>query len=85
MGPYNDDDIGNINNTNWDKLGCAIAIWLPPLASNEIFYLTSNMLLLLQLKGLFTGLAHEDPHKNIIIFVDVCSPFTFKGITQEEI
>ncbi|KAK4727091.1 hypothetical protein R3W88_032008 [Solanum pinnatisectum] len=37
------------------------------------------------MKGLFKGLAHEDPYDHIRNFVDVCGPFLFKNITQEAV
>ena len=37
------------------------------------------------MKGFFGGCAHEDPHDYIQNFLDVCSSFKFKNISQESI
>ncbi|WMV41397.1 hypothetical protein MTR67_034782 [Solanum verrucosum] len=36
-------------------------------------------------EGLFSGLAHEDPHKHLRNIVGVCGPFSFKNISQESV
>lgn len=71
------DDVGNINNFNWCNvkdilLGYVGSIRWPPSVGNLVFHVSSTMLQLLQIKGLFDGLPYEYYHDHIRNFVDIC-------------
>lgn len=65
--------------------GQAGAICLPQTAGNTIFNVTITMLHLFQMKRLYGGQYHEDPHNHLKISLILCGPFTFPNITQESV
>lgn len=85
------DGIGNLSNVNNQnindptQMGGIRSILLNPAEGNIVFHIRSTMLHLFQLKGLFGGLAHKNPHEHIRNFVDACGLFSFRNISQESV
>ncbi|KAK4729759.1 hypothetical protein R3W88_022747 [Solanum pinnatisectum] len=50
-----------------------------------MFEVTSTTLHLLQMRGIYGGLDQNNPYEHVRNFTEVCSPFTFKNVSQESI
>ncbi|PHT50567.1 hypothetical protein CQW23_10314 [Capsicum baccatum] len=74
VAPFDDDD------DDLDGAGATWAIIPPPLAPGAKFNITSNMIQLLQLKGLFGGLVGDDPNMHLINFISTCKAFDNIGV-----
>ncbi|PHT58325.1 hypothetical protein CQW23_00688 [Capsicum baccatum] len=80
MQPTFDDDDDDL-----DGAGATRVIIPPPLAPGAKFNITSTMIQLLQLKGLFGGLAGDDPNMHLINFISTCKSFDNPGVGQNAI
>ncbi|PHT53113.1 hypothetical protein CQW23_07575 [Capsicum baccatum] len=72
--PFDDDD------DDLDGAGATGVIIPPPLAPGSKFNITITMIQLLQLKGLFGGLAGDDPNMHLINFISICKSFDNPGV-----
>ncbi|PHT37690.1 hypothetical protein CQW23_21263 [Capsicum baccatum] len=77
--PFEDDD------DDLDGAGATGAIIPPPLAPEAKCNITSTMIQLLQLKGLFGGLTGDDPNMHLINFISICKSFDNPGVGQNAI
>lgn len=59
-------------------MGGISAIQLPPDEGNPVFHIICTMFQLFKLKGLFSGLDHENPQEHLWNFIDVSRPFSLK-------
>ncbi|PHT37289.1 hypothetical protein CQW23_24989 [Capsicum baccatum] len=72
--PFDDDD------DDMDGSGATGAIIPPPLAPEAMFNIIITMIQLLQLKGLFGGLAGDDPNMHLINFITTCKSSNNPGV-----
>ncbi|WMV13545.1 hypothetical protein MTR67_006937 [Solanum verrucosum] len=77
---YNMDDF---NDMHVNIVQTTRAIQIPPITGRDRFHVTRTLLELLQQRGMFGGLAYEDPHENLKNFMEICGPFVFKNILKE--
>ncbi|PHT31520.1 hypothetical protein CQW23_27857 [Capsicum baccatum] len=77
--PFDDDD------DDLDGAGATGAIIPPPLLPGAKFNITSTMIQLLQLEGLFGGLASDNPNMHQINFISKCKSFDNPGVGQNAI
>lgn len=68
-----------------DREGATRAIVPPPLAPGAKFNITSTMIQLLHLKGLFGRLPGDDPNMYLVKFVTIYKSFDNSGVGQNAI
>ncbi|KAL9148479.1 hypothetical protein ABFS82_12G043800 [Erythranthe guttata] len=62
--------------------GFQSSIQQPPIEANN-FEIRAGLLTMLQNNGLFSGLAHEDPHLHLVNFLETCDSHKMNGVTPE--
>uniref|UniRef100_M1DUG7 Uncharacterized protein n=1 Tax=Solanum tuberosum TaxID=4113 RepID=M1DUG7_SOLTU len=55
------DNMGDLNDMLINVIQMMGAIWIPPTTRRIVFHITGTIIQLFQMKGIFGGLAHEDP------------------------
>jgi len=79
-------DIDDLNRVpNPIQMGGIGAICFLATEGKAIFHVTYATLHLLQMKGVYGGLAHVDPHEHMRNFTDVCSPFLLENVSKESV
>lgn len=68
-----------------DGAGATGAIIPLPLAPRAKFNITSTMIQLLHLKGLFGGLVGDNPNMYLVNFITICKSFDNLGVGQNTI
>lgn len=80
------DDIDDVNSVyNPSHAGETGAVCIPQAEGNAVFEVTSTTLHLLQILGLYGGLAHEDLHELVKSFTEVYSQLSLKNVSQDSI
>lgn len=77
-GPFNDKK--ELHDMRYAK-----AICITPNQENRVFHVSSIMLHMLQMNGLFEGQAHEDSNFHLMNFMEVCASFDIAHISQKSI
>lgn len=67
---FNDD-----TNVDLDRVGAARTIVIPPLALGMMFNITSMMIQMLNLMGLFGRLCGDDPNMHLVNFKNIYKSF----------
>ncbi|KAF3674437.1 hypothetical protein FXO37_06399 [Capsicum annuum] len=75
----------NNNKDGMGGMGATGAIIPQPLAPRDKFNITSTMIQLLHIKGLFGGLLGDDPNMYLVNFVTICKSFDNLGVGQNAI
>ncbi|XP_049373329.1 uncharacterized protein LOC125838305 [Solanum verrucosum] len=81
---FHRDDIDDINSVyNLAQVSEIDASCIPQADRNATFEVTSTTLRLIHSRGLYGGSEHEDSYEHIRSFIEVCTPLSFKTLSQE--
>lgn len=73
-------DMNDIHMNNFQAKG---VIQILSIVGSDVFHITETMIQLLQMKGNFGALTHEDTIEHLTNFMEACGTFVFKNISQE--